>query len=87
MFVRVLRPRDQKEILVNVNHVWKIEVQYALPGGNMGWLTSLEEGAKNPDAVRFYRIFVGSEEISLAENPDDPVVKVFEQIYKDAVKA
>jgi hypothetical protein len=87
MFVRVFRPKEQKEILVNVNSVWKIEVSYTMPDkGPHGWVTNLKDGLENPDAVRWYTVFVGSEEITLPANPNDPVVKLFEEIYKNAVK-
>lgn len=48
--------------------------------------TSLERGLNNPEAVRFYRVQVAGEELLLAADPDDPVMKVFEDIYKDAIK-
>lgn len=87
MFIRIFRPQDRKEILVNVNHVSKIEIEYAVPGGDGNyWRTSLEQGLTNPEAVRFYRVFVAGEELLLAADPDDPVMKVFEDIYKNAVK-
>jgi hypothetical protein len=88
IFLRVFRPKEDKEILVNVNSIWKIEAQYAVKGeqGGMAVKTSLEHGLKNPDAIRFYTIFFGSESVGLPADPDDPVVKVIEQIYKDAIK-
>jgi hypothetical protein len=87
VFIRIFRPHERKELLVNVNHVSKIEVEYAVPGndGNY-WRTSLDQGLTNPEAVRFYRVFVTGEQLLLAANPDDPVIKVFEDIYKGAVK-
>ncbi|MFN5909180.1 MAG: hypothetical protein ACK5A3_24270 [Planctomyces sp.] len=87
MFIRLFQPRERKEILVNVNHVSKIEIEYAVPGndGNY-WLTSLDHGISNPDAVRFYRVFVAGEEILLPSNPNDSVVRVFEEIYKNSIK-
>jgi hypothetical protein len=48
--------------------------------------TSLKDGLNNPDAVRIYRVHVAGEEFRLAANPNDPVVKVFEEIYKNAIK-
>ena len=87
MFIRILRPRERKELLVNVNHVSKIEVEYAMPGGDGDyWRTSLDQGLTNPEALRCYRVFVAGEELLLVANPDDPVIKVFEDIYKGAIK-
>ena len=31
-FIRILRVKDDKEILINVNSIWKIEVRYAVKG-------------------------------------------------------
>jgi len=35
---------------------------------------------------RWYRVYIADEEILLASNPDDPVVSVIEDIYKNAIK-
>lgn len=87
MFIRVYRHREDKEILINVNSIWKIEVTYAVADGSgRPFSTGLKEGIKNPDARRMYKVFFGSEESTIAGEPDDPVMKLLEQIYKDAVK-
>jgi hypothetical protein len=87
MFLRVFRPSEDKEILVNVNNIWKIEVEYAAKGeGGQAFGMSLEHGLKDPDAIRLYRIFFGGDSVLLPANPDDQVVKVIEQIYKEAIK-
>jgi hypothetical protein len=88
MFIRIFRPSERKELLLNVNLISKIEIEYAMPGndGNY-WRTSLEVGAANPEAVRFYRVHVAGEVLLLEASPDDPVMKVFEGIYRDAIKA
>jgi hypothetical protein len=90
MFIRVYRRKEDREILLNVANIWKIEVQYAIPAsepGGMGFMVGLAEGINNPNAVRVYEVFAGSEQIRMvAEDPDDPVIKVLEQIYKDAIK-
>jgi len=89
MFIRVIRPKEEKEILLNVANIWKIEVSYGVPSEGTAILygTSLRDGAENPEAIRLYKVFVGSETISLVGNPNDPVIKVLEDIYKDALKA
>ena len=87
MFIRIFRPSEGKEILVNVDHVSKIEVEYAVPGNDGKYFsTTLEAGLNSPEAVRFYRVHVGGETLLLAANPNDPVVKVFDEIYKKAIK-
>ena len=87
MFIRIFRRSDDKEILLNVNLISKIEIEYGFPGndGNY-WETSLDQGAANPEAVRFYKVHVAGEVLLLGANPDDPVMKVFEEIYKNAIK-
>ena len=87
MFIRIFRPKERKELLLNVNLISTIEVEYGVPTGDGNlWRTSLEEGLANPEAIRVYRVHVAGEELVLAANPDDPVIKVFENIYKDAIK-
>jgi hypothetical protein len=61
-------------------------VEYGLGSNGDYWSTTLEEGFKNPDAVRFYKVHVAGEVLLLAANPNDPVVQVFEDIYKAAIK-
>ena len=87
MFIRVFRPSENKEMLFNVDHISKIEVEYAIPsdGGNC-WSTSLDQGIKDTGTVRFYRVHVAGEAILLRSNSDDPVIKVIEDIYKAAIK-
>ena len=87
MFIRIFRPKERKEMLINVDHISTIEIEYGEPSndGNY-WRTSLEEGLNNPEALRFYRVHVAGEELLLVSDPDDPVVKVFEDIYKAAIK-
>ena len=88
MFIRILSTDRQKEVLVNVNSIWKIEVSYAVPGQNkVAHVVGLEEGRKNTSAFRVYKVFYGSETANLVASPDDPVLEVLEEIYKNAVKA
>jgi hypothetical protein len=84
MFIRIFRPSEDKEILVSVNSIWKIEVVYT--GRKERFRMSLERGLKDPNASRTYTIFIGNDSVVLPANPDDPVVKEIEKIYNDAVK-
>ena len=87
MFIRVFRRLEEKELLVNVDHIWKIEVEYNVQGSEgLFWSTSLKEGAENPGAVRIYRLFVGGEVILLKSDPGDPVMNVIEEIYNASIK-
>lgn len=87
MFFRVFRTSENKEMLLNVDHISKIEVEYGIPsdGGNC-WSTSLDQGIRDPGTVRHYRVHVAGEVILLRSNSDDPVIKMIEDIYKKAIK-
>jgi hypothetical protein len=94
MFVRLFKNSDTdvkgKEIIINVDTVWKIEVEYAVPDGknaNAYWRTTVETGHQTAEAVRSYKIFASSEVILLMADPNDKVVRIFEDIYKNAIKA
>lgn len=86
MFVRIFQ-HPGKELLVNVDHVSKIEVEYAVPTSEGDYrLVPLNQGVTDPNAVRSYRVHVAGEVLLLIANPDDPVLKIFEEIYKSAVQ-
>jgi hypothetical protein len=86
MFIRIYRKSEDKEVLINLNSVWKIEVQYAVPEGERAFKSSLEHGLKDPAAIRIYRIFFGGESALLAAAPDDPVINAIEKLYNEAIK-
>ena len=88
MFIRLFRPKEDKEILINVDMIRKIEVEYGavVPDDKWAYSTSLEHAATDPNTMRFYRIFVGNDEFFLAGNAGDRVVSVIEEIYKNAIK-
>ena len=89
MFIRIFRRQEGKEVLLNTNHIWKIEVEQGIPPeepGGYAFRTSVADGLSDPNAVRFYRVFIGDEEIYLVANPDDPVTRVIEKIYNEAIK-
>ncbi len=87
MFIRVQRHEDRKEILVNLAHIWKIEVKYSIPDPetHMGKLTSLKQGLENPQAVRIYTLHVGNEVIRLPTDASDRAVAAVEKIYKETL--
>ena len=88
MFIRLYRPSEQKEIIINLNHISKIEITYAIPSENNDfWRTTLTEGSKNPISVRIYKFWISGESFSLISNPDDPVVAEIEKIYLSAIKS
>jgi hypothetical protein len=87
MFFKIINHGDSKEVLYNADHISKIEMGYMDPpdSGGMGWRTSLSEGGKNPEAIRCYTIYVAGEPVRLAANPGDPVLKLIEDMFKNAV--
>ena len=90
MFFKIRRPADRIELLVNVAQISKIEVWYAVPRHLEGTRlhherVSLDEGLNNPEAVRFYDVFVAGESIFLAADPDSKLLAVIEEIYKNSI--
>ena len=85
-FIRFYRKAEEKEILINASMIWKVEVSYVVKGERDFFTTSLEDGLKDPNALRLYRVFVGGETIKVAADPDDPVMKMFDEIYKSSLK-
>jgi hypothetical protein len=73
----------EREIVVNTDHISKIEVEYKIPAIGV---VSVEEGLDNDDAIKRYKVFVAGEELNLLSDPDDPVMKIIQGIYDGAVK-
>ncbi|HVJ87372.1 MAG TPA: hypothetical protein VM452_17065 [Caulifigura sp.] len=88
MFIRFFRHDEESEVLVRVEDIWKIQVKYAvhLPDGTF-FRTTLFEGMSNPSARRHYTLFIGDEKIKVASDPNDPVMQVIEDLYRNAVKS
>lgn len=85
-FIRLFDRSEEKEILVNVAMIWKIEIEYAIANGKTAWKTTIKSAEVDPNAMRFYRIFVGNEDFILPAH-NTPVMQVLEDIYKSAIKA
>ena len=85
-FLRFYRRKENKEILINVNSIWKIEVSYVREGDENYFPVSLKQGLEDAAAIRWYHVYAGSEVIKVVANPDDPVTKVLEDIYNNAIK-
>lgn len=90
-FIRLIRETERKEILLNTDNINKIEVQYAVPskksGDTMLHGVTLHEAATNPEAIRLFKVFFGSETCLLRSLPNDPVVRVIQDIYDRAIKS
>jgi hypothetical protein len=91
MFIRILRQKEQKEILFNANQISKIEVTYGFPPDpdkpHMLWETALQAAVDSEDARRVYRIFVGGDTFLIDSGDNNAVTHAIEAIYKDAIKA
>jgi hypothetical protein len=90
MYIRIFNKAKDKEILINVNAITEIHVEYVIPGqmGNkkVGFSVGLGEGRTNPETLRIYTIVVGGVTHTLSANPGSPVMQVLEDIYKRAIK-
>jgi hypothetical protein len=87
MFVRVLAENQTREMLFNTNFIAKVEVMYGTQGPKVAWKTLPQFGAKDPNVIRFYKATLTTgDTFMLMANPDDPVVKVLEEICKNAIK-
>jgi len=83
-FLRVYRKSEEKEILINLGMVWKIDVTYAVKSDNQYFSTDLTHALNNPEAIRFYEVFAGSERVRISS--EDSGAEVFDAIYKNALK-
>ena len=90
-FIRLLRPAEGKEILLNVAHITKIEVKYgewsSNPDDRQIYGVTLAQGVADPNAMRTYKVFFGSESYLLPGVPNDPVVSVIQNIYNNAIRS
>lgn len=88
MFVRVFRKvgPDTREVLINVNTVWKIEVTFNEEKDGDLYRVRSSEKIEDPASVRLYKVFFGNDEFELPANPDSEAVKVFADIDKNAVR-
>jgi hypothetical protein len=61
---------------------------YALPqkDGHGYTSCSMDEAADNPEALRFFHVFTGPGQVCIKNDPDDPVCKVIDEIYRNSIK-
>jgi hypothetical protein len=89
-FLRIFDKKQDKEILINIDAISEIHVEYVVMGegaqSKTGFSVSLGEGRTNPQALRIYHLVVGGMKHSLPANPGSPVMQVLEDIYKNAIK-
>jgi hypothetical protein len=88
MWVRVMRA-DYNEVLINTDHIWKLEVSYCEPHeelDNAGYKLSVNDAQKNPEAIRCYTIHIGTEVIAVATPQPSKQAAVLDEIYDNAIK-
>jgi hypothetical protein len=61
-------------------------IQRLPPGPVLHIVLVSPEGRSTPEAIRWYRVFVGSDAILIKSEVGDPVTAILEGIYKNAVK-
>ena len=90
-FIRLLRERERMEVLINVDCISKIEVWYGVrsadPDDTVLHGVSLREGLTNPEAIRAYKVYVGGDPVLLDGDRNDPVIRVIQDIYENAIRA
>jgi hypothetical protein len=89
-FIRIFNKAMDREILININAISEIHVEYVLKvqseQGKEIVPVNLKEGRNNPEAMRMYHVFVGEKKYSLPANPGSPVLQTLEEFYKKAIK-
>ncbi|HEV8066565.1 MAG TPA: hypothetical protein VGP76_02430 [Planctomycetaceae bacterium] len=88
MWIRVGVPKEQKEIVFDMDKIWKIEALYIRPPaeGTIGIKTTLNDGATNENVIRWYKLYVGTEVIDLPANPTSKAMQIIADIYNNAIK-
>jgi len=89
-FIRIFDKKNDREILINVNSISEIQVEYVVKGTGaqerVGFSVGLGEARRNPEAMRVYHFVVNGNKHTLVANPGSPVMQMFDDIYKNAVK-
>jgi transcriptional regulator with XRE-family HTH domain len=89
-FIRIFDKAKDKEILININAISEIHVEYVVMGTGaqkkVGFSVGLGEARTNPDAIRIYHVMVGGTKHTLAANPGSPIMQILDEIYKNAIK-
>jgi len=88
MFI-VFGKNSECEVIVNTSHIAKIEVRYGIKieGDEQitHQVTSLDDAKKQPEAQRFYTIFVAGEEFNVI--PDNSRAwRAIDEICRSAVR-
>jgi hypothetical protein len=89
-FIRIFDKTKDCEVLINLNAITEIHVEYVVKGQGaqekIGFAVGYGTARNDPNAIRIYHVFVGGTKHTLAANPGSPVMQVLEDIYKGAIK-
>jgi hypothetical protein len=89
-FIRIFDRAKDCEVLININAITEIHVEYVVKGQGaqekVGFAVGYGAARHNPDAIRIYHVVVGGAKHTLAANPGSPVMQVLEDIYKNSIK-
>jgi hypothetical protein len=77
-----------QEVLINLDHISKIEVNYYAPNPAQitdNIFTPRTAANSDPTAKRTYTIYLGSEKFFLPSCPGNPAMDVIEDIYINSI--
>lgn len=83
----ILIPHENKEILINLATITRIEVIYTIENEKTIIPASLHGGRLEPSSVRRYRVFAGDGLFEFQADPNNKAFAAIEQIYKNAIRA
>lgn len=80
MFIRIISKNEDKETLININSIWKIEVSYLFGSAPI----TIKDGLlHHSESDRTYTLFFGSESVML-NRLNARAFKVIDDFYKIA---
>ena len=88
MFIRIMK--DERELLLNLDHVSKIEVWYVIQdpkNPTKDYEISSSVAATAVEAIRKYRINVGGEWYLIDSDPSGRIGLALSSIYEKSLKA
>ena len=88
MYFRLLDESANKEIILNTDHITKIEVGYYVPSETAHTATKmpLRIGVEMPEAMRVYTLFFGNEKFTLNSEEPSKVLEYVRDIHRKATE-
>lgn len=86
MFIRFNDFANDQEVIIRLEHVSRIDVQYAKKTGSTYWLLDLPlQDYEALSAVRIYRLHLGGKVFTIPADAPRNIVDVVEELYRDAL--